>query len=62
MSDDSYPAQLWSERTPGLDCLVRRHIWVSHKQEGAFPTANGEVPRATWCLWCGFGVSNEELP
>lgn len=57
----SYPEQLWSERMPGLDCLVRRHLLVSHTQEGAFRTANGEMPRATWCLWCGGGVSNEEL-
>lgn len=57
----SYPEQLWSETMPGLDCLVRRHLLVTLEQEGAFPTANGEVPRATWCLWCGGGVSNEEL-
>lgn len=63
MSDADYPAQLWSDRMPGLDCLARRgHILVQHEQEGAFPTANGEVPSASWCLWCGGGVSNEELP
>lgn len=57
----SYPRELWSTSAPGLDCLVREHIRVSHEQEGAFRTANGETPRATWCLWCGGGVSNEEL-
>lgn len=57
----SYPERLWSETMPGLDCLARKHIWVSHRREGAFRTANGETPRATWCLWCGGGVSNEDL-
>lgn len=58
----SYPEQLWSETTPGLDCLARRgHILVDLRQEGAFRTANGAVPRASWCLWCGGGVSNEDL-
>lgn len=42
----SYPERLWSETAPGLDCLARKHIWVSHRQEGAFRTANGETPRA----------------
>lgn len=41
---------LWSDLTPGLDCLVRGHLWVKH-QEG--------VKQASWCLWCGAGVSNE---
>ncbi len=58
----SYPEELWSEVMPGLDCLVRKHLWVSLKQEGAFPTRDGRTPRATWCLWCGGGVSNEKLP
>ena len=43
-------APLWSDLSPGLDCLVRGHIWVT-RQEGA--------KRASWCLWCGSGVSNE---
>lgn len=57
----SYPDELWSATTPGLDCLVRKHIRVELAQEGAFRTANGETPRASWCLWCGGGVSNEDL-
>lgn len=58
----SYPEQLWSDNMPGLDCLARRsHMLVQHEQEGAFPTVNGVTPFAEWCLWCGSGVSNEEL-
>lgn len=29
---------------------------------GAWPTENDQTPWASWCLWCGSGVSNEELP
>jgi len=47
---------------PGLDCVSDGHIWVDNIEVGAFPTANGEVPHASWCLWCGGGVSNELLP
>lgn len=47
---------------PGLDCLVDGHISVQNEQPGAFPTENGQVPFASWCLYCGGGVSNEALP
>lgn len=54
--------ELWSDKTPGLDCLVRGHLVVTHTQPGAFPTypGSGEAT-ASWCVWCGGGVSNEML-
>lgn len=51
--------ELWHDSVPGMDCISRGHMLVSHTQEGAFPTSDGGVPTATWCLWCGGGVSNE---
>jgi len=47
---------------PALDCLTRGHILVEHTEPGAWPTENDQTPWASWCLWCGSGVSNEELP
>lgn len=60
------PDQLFGSNpeTPGLDCIVRGHLLsVTLTQPGAFPTypGSGEAT-ATWCLWCGGGVSNELLP
>jgi hypothetical protein len=68
--DDSFPR--FSERpfyqpyarnqvsdNPSLDCLAHNHMWVENVEPGAFPTSDGEPPRASWCLWCDGGVSNE---
>lgn len=46
---------------PGLDCLNPGHLLVTLAQPGAFSTAEDQVATATWCLWCGGGVSNEEI-
>jgi hypothetical protein len=46
---------------PGLDCLTRGHLLVQMTQPGAFPAMDGALPWASWCLWCGSGVSNEDL-
>jgi len=53
--------ELWSRSAPGFDCISRGHILVTHEQEGAFPTDDGVLPKAHWCLWCGGGVSNEKI-
>lgn len=47
---------------PALDCISRGHVLVEDSAAGAFPTANGEIAWASWCLWCGTGVSNEAIP
>lgn len=54
--------ELWHDSVPGLDCLIRGHLLVTDTQPGAFETDpdSGE-PTATWCLWCGGGVSNERV-
>ena len=52
----------WASSPPGLDCLTEGHIWVTNTEPGAFPTEGDAVPEASWCLWCGGGVSNELLP
>jgi hypothetical protein len=51
---------LWHDSVPAMDCLMRGHLLVTHTEPGAFETYpdSGE-PTATWCLWCGGGVSNE---
>lgn len=46
---------------PGMDCLTRGHLHVENTEPGAFPTSDGEPAWAQWCLWCGGGVSNEQL-
>lgn len=48
-------------KAPGLDCISSGHISVEHEQVGAFETEPGQIPRASWCLWCGSGVSNMKL-
>jgi hypothetical protein len=53
---------MWSPTQPGLDCISRGHLWVEHRQPGVWPTENGATPYASWCLWCGGGMSNELLP
>lgn len=40
---------------PALDCLAHNHFWIENIEPGAF----GKPLRASWCLWCGGGVSNE---
>jgi hypothetical protein len=52
----------WPSEPPGLDCLGDGHILVSNEQPGAWFTEDGSVPWASWCLYCGGGVSNEDLP
>lgn len=46
---------LWHATVPGFDCLwpARGHIWVRHRAGSA---------DASWCLWCGTGVTNEHEP
>jgi hypothetical protein len=51
-----------ASEVPGLDCLQPGHMTVAFEQPGAWPTEGDAVPRASWCLWCGTGVSNELLP
>lgn len=56
---------LWSPSMPGLDCISRGHILVEHEQPGAwlvYPDAHNPIPWASWCLWCGSGVSNGLVP
>lgn len=53
--------ELWHPTVPGMDCLSRGHMTVEHTEPGAFPTSDGEPAWASWCLWCGAGVSNEQL-
>lgn len=55
-------SDLWSDAMPGLDCISRGHVLVEHTEPGAWPTEGGRTPWASWCLWCGGGVSNEALP
>jgi len=50
------------DEPPALDCLVNGHISVTHEEPGAWPTEDGTVPWAQWCLWCSSGISNELLP
>lgn len=47
---------------PALDCVARGHIRVENTELGAWTTENNQMPWAAWCLWCGAGVSNEQLP
>lgn len=47
---------------PGLDCLTDNHFWIENTEPGAWVTSDGLVPRANWCLWCGGGSTNEQLP
>jgi hypothetical protein len=53
---------LWSKDTPAFDCVWRGHLWVEHSEAGAWPTSDGAISWASWCPWCGTGVSNEQLP
>lgn len=58
------PDGLWSEQMPGLDCISRGHLLVQHEQPGAWtvaPDSYVRVPWAQWCIWCGGGVSNEDV-
>jgi hypothetical protein len=41
--------QLW-DPNPSMDCLVRGCINVKYRDG---------IRWASWCLWCGTGVSNE---
>lgn len=47
---------------PGLGCLIANHMWITNAEPGAFTTSDGQTPWANWCLWCGGGSSNEDIP
>jgi hypothetical protein len=48
-------------KQPGIECIGAGCMVVTLEQPGAFPMLDGDVSRASWCLWCGGGVSNEYL-
>jgi len=45
---------LWHPSNPSFDCLARGHITLVDHRDGR--------ASASWCMWCGSGVSNEHEP
>lgn len=63
------PWENWKEKdckphqVPALDCMQMGHINVQHTEaEGFWPVyPDSGLPWASWCLWCGSGISNEDI-